>query len=41
MDIVVEVAVEDILKLVNKVMEIHRDNHIEVGEVELGPMDFS
>jgi hypothetical protein len=40
MDIVVEVVVEDILKLVSKVMVIHRDNLIEVDGVELELMDF-
>jgi hypothetical protein len=40
MDIVVEVVVEDILKLVSKVMVIHRDNLIEEEEVEPELMDF-
>jgi hypothetical protein len=40
MDIVVAVVVADMLKLVSKVMVIHRDNHIEVGEVEMELMDF-
>jgi hypothetical protein len=38
MDIQVEVVVEDIPKLVNKVMVIRPVNHIEVGEVELEPI---
>jgi hypothetical protein len=40
MDIQVEAAVEDILKLVNKVMVIRQVIHIEADGVELEPMDF-
>jgi hypothetical protein len=40
MDIQAEVVVEDIPKLVNKVMEIHPAIHIEVDGVELELIHF-